>query len=317
MEKHWFYAELLSYSILLEVSGYPKPGNVHRTRNLPGLVFEDFLYTGVASVKWFKKGIIRGLRGYSRIVFGDIIYGIVHDTISYRGVNTCLGSSLLLAPISIGIGKCLGKQVEDIKCYIEEALNALKNTTVYDSIYFYRAVRLAKPSYIRKTDDTGEYVNVWDRGFRSKLIARNQRLHDILKYSASRDIVADEVVNGYPRSLDGKMFFQARINAHKDWNRGVVETYLYLLSKYKDTTITRTHGEKIAAEIVVKARKTLNTVLEKRNNWMKQVEDLDVYLRKQNINPGSIADIVVSTIALILLDKNLSYTIKHDKQLLK
>ncbi|ADI31538.1 triphosphoribosyl-dephospho-CoA synthase [Staphylothermus hellenicus] len=313
MDKHWFYAELLSYSILLEVSGYPKPGNVHRTKNLPGLVFEDFLYTGISSVKWFRKGIIRGLRGYSKIVFGDIIYGIVHDTISYRGVNTCLGSSLLLAPISIGIGRCIGKRIENIKCYIEEALKALKNTTVYDSIYFYRAVRLAKPSYIRKNDDTGEYVNVWDKSFRSKLIARNQRLHDILEYSAGRDIVADEVVNGYPRSIDGKMFFQERFSEHKDWNRGVVETYLYLLSKHKDTTITRTHGENTAYKIMVKARETLKTVLAEKNDWMKPVIELDIYLRKQNINPGSIADIVVSTIAFILLNKNFPYTPKHGK----
>lgn len=300
--KVWFYAELLSYSLLLEVSSYPKPGNVHRTKDLPGLVFEDFLYTGVSSVKWFRHGIIRGMRGYSKAVFSDLVYGIVRDVIDYRDANTCLGSSLLLTPISIGIGKCLKKEVENIDCYINEAVNAINNTTVYDTVYFYRAVRLAKPSYIRRSDDTGEYVNVWDKHYRSKLITKNQRLIDILIHSSSRDIVADELVRGYPRSITGKQFFQDRIKTHKDWNRGVVETYLYHLSRNIDTLVSRTHGQTKAIEVMEKARDTLKKILSKQRGWKKPVKELDNYLRKQNINPGSIADLTVSTIAFFLLD---------------
>jgi len=36
-------AELAS---VLEVSGYPKPGNVHRTRDFDDMVYEDFLVSG-------------------------------------------------------------------------------------------------------------------------------------------------------------------------------------------------------------------------------------------------------------------------------
>lgn len=32
---------------ILEVSGYPKPGNVHRTKDFDDMCFEDFLISGI------------------------------------------------------------------------------------------------------------------------------------------------------------------------------------------------------------------------------------------------------------------------------
>ncbi|MCC7562823.1 MAG: triphosphoribosyl-dephospho-CoA synthase [Methanobrevibacter arboriphilus] len=36
-------AQIAQISSVLEVSGYPKPGNVHRTRDFHDMVFEDFI----------------------------------------------------------------------------------------------------------------------------------------------------------------------------------------------------------------------------------------------------------------------------------
>ena len=35
-------AKLAQIASVLEVSGWPKPGNVHRTRNYDDMVFQDF-----------------------------------------------------------------------------------------------------------------------------------------------------------------------------------------------------------------------------------------------------------------------------------
>ena len=39
--------KLAQISSALEVSGYPKPGNVHRTRDYDDMVFEDFVISGI------------------------------------------------------------------------------------------------------------------------------------------------------------------------------------------------------------------------------------------------------------------------------
>ena len=40
-------AKIAQIASVLEVSGYPKPGNVHRTRDYDDMVFEDFLISGI------------------------------------------------------------------------------------------------------------------------------------------------------------------------------------------------------------------------------------------------------------------------------
>ena len=40
-------ANLAQIASVLEVSGWPKPGNVHRTRNYDDMVFQDFVISGV------------------------------------------------------------------------------------------------------------------------------------------------------------------------------------------------------------------------------------------------------------------------------
>ena len=40
-------AKMAQIASALEVSGYPKPGNVHRTRDYSDMVFEDFVISGI------------------------------------------------------------------------------------------------------------------------------------------------------------------------------------------------------------------------------------------------------------------------------
>ena len=40
-------AKIAQIASALEVSGYPKPGNVHRTRDYDDMVFEDFIISGI------------------------------------------------------------------------------------------------------------------------------------------------------------------------------------------------------------------------------------------------------------------------------
>jgi hypothetical protein len=51
----------LELAMLLEVSAYPKPGNVHRTRDYSGTKFEHFLASAVSARPYFERAGKRGV----------------------------------------------------------------------------------------------------------------------------------------------------------------------------------------------------------------------------------------------------------------
>lgn len=296
-------AEILSLSILLEVSAYPKPGNVHRLRDRPGLRYEAFMATGILSTRYFERGLRRGFRGVKSIVVGDLVYGIVRDVIRYtRSSNTCLGSSLILSILSVTLGEMYRENRLNVDTIGMTSREILKKTTTKDSIYYYKAIRVARPSYLRPDDQTGDYVNVWDPAYRRRLLERGDKLIDILEYASRVDVVSDEVLKGFPRGYQAEKYLRERISTHGDLNRGIVETYLYLLSTNKDTIVFLKHGESTAQEISEKASIVLDRLLHIDNSdWHMLVLEFDHELYQRNINPGSIADLIAETIAIYLL----------------
>ncbi|WP_227410846.1 triphosphoribosyl-dephospho-CoA synthase [Thermosphaera chiliense] len=298
------YAEALSLAFTLEASGYPKPGNVDRIHDLPGLPYEAFIVTGIVATKYLEKGVRRGIKGWGDVVFGDLVYGIVADSMRKSGsTNTCLGSSLLIAPLSVAIGLCLRKEEENLNCFLRMIREVLSATSVEDSVEFYRAVREARPSYIKPTDETGDFVNVWDHDYKKKLRSKKQRLKDVLEFSTSHDIVSHELVNGLPRSVNELRFLAERFNAHKNWNRAVVETYVHLLSREHDTVIAREHGFEAASRVRdLASTYVIKLLVAPQSEWLSLITSLDTEIRRMRVNPASVADITASTIALYTID---------------
>ena len=99
---------------LLEVSGTPKPGNVHRNQNFPDTKYEHFLASSVALGKTMRKAARKGIEisegkiKASNSELGTLIKeGIENTQNSHEGGNTHLGTILLFTPISIAAGKTL------------------------------------------------------------------------------------------------------------------------------------------------------------------------------------------------------------------
>ncbi|MEM1596327.1 MAG: triphosphoribosyl-dephospho-CoA synthase [Desulfurococcaceae archaeon] len=298
------YSEPLALALVLEASAYPKPGNVHRLRDREGLRYEAFLATGILSMKYFEKGIKRGYYGERqlKVLIGDLVFGLLRDVIyKLRSTNTCLGSSLILSVMSVSLGKLLRFEDKNIESLREITRSVVEKTTVFDSIYYYKAIRLASPSYIKPSDNTGEYVNVWDENFDSKLLEKGHRLVDILRYSSKFDVVSDEVLNGFQRGFEAEKFLRLRLRSHGDLNRAIVESYLYLLSENKDTIVYIKHGENVSNEISQKARRILGEVMKNNSNWFNYLWEFDNELYNKGINPGAVADLTAETIALFLL----------------
>ncbi len=291
--------DILSISMTLEPLAYPKPGNTHRYMDLPGLRLEHFIVASIIAHKYYMMLYDRGRYGSRHhVVLGDAIYGIMREVHSAtKGSNPCLGTATLLTPLALAGGRLESEnKTPGAEMLASTASRTIMETTVHDTIYYYMAIRIASPSYLKPSDDTGNYVNIWDPDYREKIIEKNQTLYRTLQYSSRIDIIADETINNYKRSLDARKYLEKRYIETSDWNRAVVETYLYLLSRNTDTVIALKHGLGKAHEASRRAAIILSDIIDK-SEWLPCVEKLDKEFRKEKINPGSIADLVAAAIA--------------------
>ena len=80
-----YVSRCASLAALLEVSAYPKPGNVHRTRDLPDTRFEHFLAGGVAIGPDMRELAMRGVDavsgeiGWDQLGVGRAVLNAVND----------------------------------------------------------------------------------------------------------------------------------------------------------------------------------------------------------------------------------------------
>ena len=303
------YALYLSSGLALETAAYPKPGNVHRLHDFADIRFEDFLVASGVSQMHMLRGLRRGMllaKGIRLVnVYGDLIRDIVIESMRISGGgNTNLGSSLLLVPLSIALGYLRVNNYEvELNNLLVTARDLLRRySTMNDAINYYKAVRAASPSYIRATDYTGEMPNVWDPEFISRIKGRGITLWDVLSYSSRYDLNSNEIVQGYPRSLELTLYLLNRLRVHGEWNRAVVETYIYQLSREDDPVIARKYGSETAAYVRNEARKLIQCI----DDWVmceKEVVSFDEKLYEGRVNPGSTADLIVVAISLYSLWK--------------
>ncbi len=300
---------LLSIGPILEATAYPKPGNVHRLRDFPDTRFEDFMVSGLVFVPFMAKCIRRGIRGkYGKVVIGDIVYGIVRSSMEiHGGGNTCLGTATLLSPIALSIGNYLRKSKDlrmNISMVVEKASFLIKEySTVFDAIYFYKAIRFIKPSYLSRKDKTEDLPNVFTRDYAKKLMKDNVRLWDILVASSKFDLICSEVVNAYPITLKAMKFLREKLKCGIDWNYAVIDTFLYVLSNVMDTLVVRKQGVEAMKYISTKAHEILGLGGSSNPKGFKLLKELDKELSTKKINPGASADIVATSISLYALTK--------------
>ncbi|RLI27032.1 hypothetical protein DRO58_04925, partial [Candidatus Bathyarchaeota archaeon] len=188
----------------LEVSGWPKPGNVHRTRDLPDVRYEHFLAGAVALGPSLREASIRGIDSGRGVIslpdvgVGALIKRAISDINSWhRGGNTHLGTCILLVPLAVAAGKTY---VEHGSVVCDElrlnVLEVARNTTARDAVNVYKAIRIAGGEKTLGRVETTEAPDVLDREAQDKLISKNITLYDVMKVSSEWDNVASEFVSG-------------------------------------------------------------------------------------------------------------------------
>ncbi len=268
-------AESAVFSMLLEVSANPKSGNVDREHDYPDMRYEHFIFSALKSYPVFLKSAKREQN------IGELILDAVKRSSAQTGKNLHFGSFLLMVPL---VYSWEGNPQE----ITSKAVSSIKNTDFKESLAVMEAFNLLGARVM-----DAHQLSMRDKDTEKALREEKLNLYQWMNRAPPGNIIAQELTNGYKHSLRGSRLVRGFMEEENDINSAVVLTYHTLLSELPDPLIISKHGEEVAEEVMEKAEKAL----EKRD-----FEALDEEFISREINPGTIADLISSSIFLALAE---------------
>jgi triphosphoribosyl-dephospho-CoA synthase len=297
-------AKIAQISSVLEVSGYPKPGNVHRTRDFHDMVFEDFLISGIVIGDVVKEAAtqaykIKQTKNYNDAQLGKYILKAVKETDKWIANNTNLGIVMMIIPIAIS--GVMSNNLNELQNNIGLLMD---NTTVNDAISLYKAINIAEAGGM---GDQNEF-DVSSDGFENELLSKNQTMYDVLKISASWDCLANELTSKMPITFNIGFKTFTKYKKTYSINNSTVLTFLTILSNVPDTLISRKYDEKKAEEVSKLSKELLDTNDFFTPTFNEKLRKFDDFLFENKLNPGTTADLTAASIMISYLndfyDKN-------------
>lgn len=298
----------INLSSLLELSGWPKPGNVHRTKNFKDTSFEHFL-AGISAIQPNLRVLCEKVfstieseeQSFSNIGLGVFFKESVIEMMKWqKGGNVILGHILILAPLLSAASICLKlnkRRLIDFELILNKII---EDTTVNDTILLYEAIRLSNPGGLGNIDK----YDVNDPSA-SKEITRDEiNLKKIFEKTQDYDLISREYATGFQIVLkEGLPYFLNSFKKHRDINKSIVNTYLKLLASHLDTLIIRKSGKTEAMKVSEEALKIVLQGGISTEKGLKLTIKLDKKLQEQNgkLNPGTTADLLAGIIFCALL----------------
>jgi triphosphoribosyl-dephospho-CoA synthase len=282
-----YVARSAQLALLLEVSAYPKPGNVDRTHDFVDTGYEHFLASSVALYPVLRAAAVRG-RGKGTGV-GELIKSGVEESVTWQsGGNTHFGVLLLLVPLAMAAGTCERYDMEKLK---RKATEIMLNTRVDDAIEVYTVFPKAK---VKVRRDVPEF-DLTDKASIKEIRRKQLSLYEIFTISASYDLISRELVGGFKLTFR----YASRINdlaKEECINEAITHAYLRLLSEEEDTFIKMKFGAEKSKYVKERAKRVVN-----RGYKRKEIEEFDEDLISEGLNPGSTADIIAAALFICIL----------------
>ncbi len=249
-----------------------KPGNVSVYSSGHGMQAEDFIESAQVSAEPLAR---------AESSLGERIYAAVKSTRNAVGCNTNLGIILLCAPVMHAL-LTQGRPVR--RSVLIEVLNS---TTVEDAELVYQAIRLAAPGGLGESEqhDVRKSPTV--------------NLLTAMQAAAKRDRIAYQYCNGFTDIFaDGVptlLKYRAKWGSEK-W--AATEVYLRLLRRIPDSLIARKYGDSRAEEISVIIARLEDGLgqAESPADYAQRLLDLDAEFKRTGINPGTTADLTVTSL---------------------
>jgi triphosphoribosyl-dephospho-CoA synthase len=313
-------------SAVLEASGWPKPGNVHRTMDHSDTRYEHFLagsiILGSSVEESAKKGYAtaKGRLTLSEIGVGRLVRKAISDIANlHNGGNTHLGTCFLFIPLAAAAAKThteMGKiSLNALQKTVKEIM---QSTTPVDAIEAYKAIMMV--SSIRELGRISvvESPDLFDKQARRKILEEEISLFDVMKESSSYDTVARELVTGLEISF--KIGYKELIETFEetyDINTATVHTFLRILSKIPDTFIARKIGLKKTSNIRKAVDMGVNSIIwiskkaeeilklgglkTKEGTSLLWEFDKELQHLGKKYSPGTTADLTASSLFIALL----------------
>ncbi len=278
-------ARCAQLALLLEVSAYPKPGNVDRTHDFVDTTYEHFLASSVAVYPVLREAALRSGRGG----VGELVRRGVEESMRWQsGGNTHFGALLLLIPLVMAAGA--SHSTQELR---KRAAEIMRNTDVEDAIELYRAFPVAKVKVRRDITD----LDVNAESSLEEIRNRQLSLFDILSISASYDNISRELVGGFEKTFRyAELITGFVIRERLKVNDAVIRAYLSLLADEEDSFVTMEFGKDKSRYVKERARRIVNNGYNRA-----EAEAFDRELIKEGINPGSSADIIAAALFIAIL----------------
>jgi len=303
-----YVAGCAQLATLLEVSAYPKPGNVHRLHDFLTTRYEHFLAGSVAVSPSINKlaqsgfDIKAGHKTWKDLGIGNYVYSAIKDSFKWQsGGNVNLGIVLLFAPISAAAGYILKDEIIRVDDLIQVAKKAIKYTTPKDAVSVYRSIRY---SMTDKVLGSVSDLDVSERSSTKEILKEKINLHEVFMKCAERDTICKEWVSGYDiTSKKGYPYLVKAIKSSSNINTATIDTFLYLLSENPDSLIIRKNDLTTAKRVSDRAREILDNGGYGTMIGRKLTETFDLDLQGTNglLNPGTTADLTAASLFLLLL----------------
>ena len=298
----------LNLASLLELAGWPKPGNIHRVKDFEKTRFEHFLAGIVAIQPNFKvfceynyQKSFKDKKDYKAIKLGEFFKKAAEEMIRWQnGGNVILGHILILAPLAAAAIVCMKKNqnnIRDFKKYLNEVI---ENASVNDTINLYQAIRLCNPGGLGRIDR----YDINDENSFNEIVKDKIKLKKIFELSREYDLISLEYSTGFNIILnEGFPYFVKMFNKSNDINIATVNTYLKILSLHQDTLVIRKSGLDSALYISNKASNILENGGISSEKGLRLAIELDDELQKKKgeLNPGTTADLISGVIFCGLL----------------
>lgn len=284
-------AKIAQIASALEVSGYPKPGNVHRTRDFDDMEFEDFIISGIVIGDTIREACTDVDIENPRL--GKYILQAVAETDRWIKNNTNLGIIMMTTPIAVAAA--LSDSFDDVR---EKVKVLMANTSVDDACDLYDAINIADAGGM---GDQNEY-DVASDSAKQELRDNGQTMYDVLKISAPWDMLAREMTSDMPAVFEIGYPAYHELRDEKTQCEACVLTFLTILSQVPDTLISRKYGDDEALKISMMTRDLLK--MRDAPDFIDKVSEFDDYLFKNKYNPGTTADLTAASIFVSYLKSN-------------
>jgi triphosphoribosyl-dephospho-CoA synthase len=256
-----------------------KPGNVSVYSEAHDMTVEDFRESAEASAPH--------LCDFD-LVLGERIYRAIAATREKVGCNTNLGIVLLAAPL---LQSCIARgNNESLR---ESVARVLAATTRDDAEWVYRAIRLAAPGGLGEAPEQDVRQ------------APEVTLQQAMALAERRDRVAWQYVHGYSDIFDFAVpVYHTELSRWGDDEWATVGLFAALLRWIPDSHIERKFGVRFTPMVADRMKlvsQTLSTA-DHPEQTMELLRDIDNEFKSAGINPGTTADLTVTTLLAVKLD---------------